>query len=200
MLAISNLSFFYHKNEILTYGTHLFRDITIISGPSGRGKSTLFHLISRTFLPQTGAIFWNNENIENFEKDIYYKEVLSLVTQDAHLSPYFTLREYIALIQYLYKKTDTNSYEQTLVTLGLETLLDQHIGSCSGGQKYRINLFLALLKDTPLLCLDEPTAHLDDENKNKMITVLEEKKQKTILIISHDPDLQNRPPYNYFTL
>lgn len=47
MLAISNLSFFYHENEILTYGTCLFRDITIISGPSGKGKSTLFHLISR---------------------------------------------------------------------------------------------------------------------------------------------------------
>lgn len=186
MLQIKNLSFSYYKKEIIHYDDFIFLPgITLVSGISGSGKSTFFDLIARKLLPKTGEILWRGTDINIFDKDFYYRYIFGIVTQDAALSRYFTLNNYLDILDYIYPEKEKTSY--FIEKLQLKHLLDEPIENCSGGEKYRINLLIILLKDTPLLCLDEPTAHLDEKNKKNVVTLLEGLEDKVILIITHDP-------------
>lgn len=189
MLQIKNLSFSYHNREIIYYDNFDFSSgITLVSGISGSGKSTFFDLIARKLFPKTGEILWRGTDINLFDKDFYYQYIFGIVTQDAALSRYFTLNNYLDILDYIYpeKKKKTSYF---IEKLQLKHLLDEPIENCSGGEKYRINLLIILLKETSLLCLDEPTAHLDEKNKKNIIELLEGLKDKVILIITHDPVL-----------
>jgi ABC-type multidrug transport system ATPase subunit len=188
MLAIKNLSFSYSAHQSIFYSDFVFQPgVTVISGISGSGKSTFFKLIARLLIPKSGFISWKDMPIEQFEKDFYFKFVLAIVNQDAALSNYFSLRDYIRIFNSLYpsqNNDDTVSYYSQ--KLDIAHLFDQQIQDCSGGERYRISLLLALLKKTPLLCLDEPTAHLDEKNKDIIFSLLDELKETVILVITHD--------------
>ena len=80
----------------------------------------------------------------------------------------------------------------------MDYLLNKNISTCSGGEKYKISLFLALLKNTPLLLLDEPTAHLDSSNSLLLLSLLKNIKNKIILIITHDKILFDHLTDCYF--
>lgn len=200
MLQIKNFSFSYDKKEIIHYDDFIFSlGITLVSGISGSGKSTFFDLIARKLFPKTGEILWRGTDINLFDKDFYYTYIFGTVTQDAALSRYFTLNNYIDILDYIYPEREKKT-SYFIEKLQLKHLLDEPIENCSGGEKYRINLFIILLKDTPLLCLDEPTAHLDEKNKKNVIELLEGLEDKVILIITHDPLLFKRWGHNSFVM
>lgn len=200
MLQIKNLSFSYQKKEVIYYNDFDFLPgKTIISGVSGCGKSTFFDLIARTLFPKTGAILWQGVNVNFFDKDFYYRYIFGTVTQNAGLSGYFKLNNYLAILDYIYPDTE-KKIPYFIEKLQLKHLLDEPIENCSGGEKYRINLLIILLKGTPLLCLDEPTAHLDEKNKKNVIELLGELEDKVILIITHDPLLLTTGGRNSFVM
>ncbi len=185
-LQINNLSFRYNV-ELFKYPDYcFFTGITIISAPSGSGKSTLFSLFIRHIFPLTGHIFWNSENINYYSKLVYLDEIVSIVFQGGLLSYYFNLSEYIDLLILSRKNSSRELAEFYLKELNLNYLLYENIINCSGGEKYKISLFLALLKNTPLLLLDEPTAHLDKNNSIILLSLLKKITDKVIIIISHD--------------
>lgn len=200
MLQIKNLSFSYDKKEVIYYGDFIFLSgITFISGISGSGKSTFFDLVARKLFPKTGEILWRGADINLFDKDFYYQYIFGIVTQDAALSPYFTLNNYIDILDYIYPERE-KKISYFIEALQLKHLLNEPIENCSGGEKYRINLFIILLKETPLLCLDEPTAHLDEKNKKNVIALLEGLEDKVILVITHDPLLLTCWGHNSFVI
>lgn len=191
MLFFSNLSFQYNKNILLSYQDHTFLPgCTIISAPSGQGKSTLFKLIAKLIYPTTGTIFWNNTNIQTIDNDFYYKNCMSIVMQSAELSEYFNLNIYLKILS-LQENLKLINYEYYLEYLDLNKLLLQNISDCSGGEKYKIAFFLALCKNTPLLLLDEPTAHLDEKNSQLIIDIIKKRDNNINIIISHDKVLVN---------
>jgi len=184
-LKIHNLSYIYNKEVFVYYDYCFNRGITIISGESGKGKSTLFRLLIKSIKPYTGFISWNDKNIEEYDTFQYLDSILSIVFQGAIISYYFTLREYIALL-IIHEDQRRELAEFYLDVLGLYYLLDMSILHCSGGEKYKIALFLSLLKNVPLLLLDEPTSYLDRNYSIMVFSLLKKINDKVILIITHD--------------
>lgn len=186
-LKINNLSFSYNNKEFFYYPDFIFnKGLTIISAPSGKGKSTFFLLLMRELIPKTGIIEWNGKNINNFLKFEFLETVITIVFQNAVISYYFNLKEYIDLLI-----LNRGDYIRDLSTfyvniLNLSHLLYENIAYCSGGEKYKISLLLALLKNTSLLLLDEPTAHLDKNNSVIVLNILKNINDKVIIISSHD--------------
>lgn len=169
------------------YSDYCFcQGITIVSAPSGKGKSTLFSLFIRSIIPYTGIICWQNKNINEYLCLEYLNTIVSIVFQSGVLSYYFTLAQYIELLMLSRDESNKVLANFYLKTLELEDLLDKNIINCSGGEKYKIALFLALLKNTPLLLLDEPTAHLDERRSVIIFSLLKNIKDKIIIIITHD--------------
>jgi ABC-type cobalamin/Fe3+-siderophores transport system ATPase subunit len=177
-LKINNLSFIYNK-ELFVYTDHLFlQGITIIS--------TLFQLLIRSVTPLSGVISWHGKNIVEYPTIDYLDSIVSIVFQGGVLSYYFTLAQYIELLILNRGDATKELADFYLQALGLQYLLNESITHCSGGEKYKIALFLALIKNTPMLLLDEPTAHLDKTYSIALLSLLKNITDKVILIITHD--------------
>ena len=187
ILKIINLSFKYTDQDFFLYSDFCFKKgMTIISAPSGKGKSTLFSLLILSITPDSGLIMWGEKDIQEYNYDEYLDTIVSIVFQGGVISYYFTLAEYIKLLILNRKESTKELADYYLDALNLRYLLDKDIIYCSGGEKYKISLFLALLKNTPLLLLDEPTAHLDEKNSIVLLSLLKNIKNKIIIIITHD--------------
>lgn len=130
-----------------------------ILGSNGSGKSTLLQLIAGNLIPSQGTISYRKENIEIDVENIYAH--ISLAAPYLELLEEFTLTESIefhARFKPFYKGLHT---QQLLSLMQLEKAKDKQLKYFSSGMKQRVRLALAILSDTPLLLLDEPTSNLD---------------------------------------
>jgi ABC-type multidrug transport system ATPase subunit len=130
-----------------------------ILGSNGSGKSTLLQLIAGNLIPSQGTISYRKENIEIDVENIYAH--ISLAAPYLELLEEFTLTESIefhARFKPFYKGLHT---QQLLSLMQLEKAKDKQLKYFSSGMKQRVRLALAILSDTALLLLDEPTSNLD---------------------------------------
>ncbi|MEO3681447.1 cysteine/glutathione ABC transporter ATP-binding protein/permease CydC [Shewanella vesiculosa] len=200
-LQITDIHFGYHSHSPVLQGL----DLTIhagekvaILGPTGCGKSSLLGLITRDWAAQQGAITLDGQPISDYS-DINLRAAMTVVSQRIYLFS-GTLRDNLALaLPYLQgeaKKAHDQRFIEVLDKVGLQTLLqgdtplDCWIGEggrqLSGGEQRRIGVARALLRDAPLLLLDEPTEGLDKRTERDILKVLLDFAQhKTLLMISH---------------
>jgi ATP-binding cassette subfamily C protein CydCD len=161
-------------------------------GRSGAGKTTAAHLLMRFWDPQSGRITLSGSDLRGFKLDDLRRQI-AIVVQDTYLFN-ASLRENIALgrpgateeqiiqasrMAYAHDfiMTLPNQYETTVGERGLQL---------SGGQRQRIAIARALLKDAPILILDEATSHLDAESERQVRTALETLIEgRTTLVIAH---------------
>lgn len=130
-----------------------------ILGSNGSGKSTLLQLIAGNLIPSQGSISYRKENTEIDVENIYTH--ISFASPYLELLEEFTLTESIefhARFKSFHKDLDT---QQLLSLMQLEKAKDKQLKYFSSGMKQRVRLALAILSDTPLLLLDEPTSNLD---------------------------------------
>jgi ATP-binding cassette subfamily C protein CydD len=169
----------------------------VITGPSGIGKSTLFALLMGFKTPSSGEIeVWQGENRNLLgELDISdWRSEISWVPQAPHF-PKGALRETFLKIDP--KLSDPQIWEllhpcgisSADVMNGLDTPLGDFVDGVSVGQKRRIALARALLKNSAVFLLDEPTASVDDFNEDELLTLFHKLKndQKIVVVISHRP-------------
>jgi ABC-type multidrug transport system fused ATPase/permease subunit len=163
-------------------------------GPSGSGKSTVAALLVRFLDPCAGRITLNDIDIREFAlADL--RQVIGLVTEDAHLFD-TTIEENLriarpdatpAQMRDALRQARLLDWVQTLPN-GLQTLVGERGTKLSGGQRRRLALARALLADFPVLVLDEPTEHLDDETAQAVTTdLLEATRDRAVLLITHQP-------------
>lgn len=165
---------------------------TAFVGPSGAGKSTLFNLLTQLELPQEGAIYIGEDNLETISIDNLRRNI-SVVAQESALFDE-SIRDNIALGN-LDAEPDLldEIAENTLVHLFAQELpegLDSSAGprgtNLSGGQRQRVVIARALLRDAPILLLDEATSALDNETEAQIQMLLERHtKGRTTLVIAH---------------
>ena len=180
-IEFNNVTFYYENDNkyILKDTSIIFKPykITGISGPSGIGKSTIFKLILGFYKPQSGNIYIDNNEIFNFNKEYYYSEIVSHVSQDNNL------------VKYVNNNNITHIEEIKLLAHTLiEDINNVENKTLSGGQKQRINIYNKLIKKTKILLLDEPTSGLDEKNEKKLLNILKKMSNKyyiTVVIISH---------------
>jgi subfamily B ATP-binding cassette protein MsbA len=163
-----------------------------ICGPTGSGKSTIVGLIARFYDPVSGRILIDGTDISQFTLD-GLREQIAFVMQETILF-YGSIRENIA-----YGKPDATEEEITQAALmanamefiekmphKFETLVGENGVTLSSGQKQRIGIARALVRNSPILILDEPTSSLDTESEKTVMEALENlMKERTVIIIAH---------------
>lgn len=161
-----------------------------IVGPSGAGKSTLLNLIAGFVLPTRGEVWLNGEN---HTQSAPYERPVSMLFQENNLFPHLTVQQNLALgLKTTLKLTalEQDQIEQVADAVGLTAFLSRLPNSLSGGQKQRVALARCLLRDKPILLLDEPFSALDPELRMEMLNLIDElchSKNLTLLLVTHQP-------------
>ena len=161
-----------------------------IVGPSGAGKSTLLNLIAGFVLPTQGNIWLNGEN---HTQSAPYERPVSMLFQENNLFPHLTVQQNLALgLKTSLKLTalEQDQIERVADAVGLTSFLSRLPNSLSGGQKQRVALARCLLRDKPILLLDEPFSALDPELRLDMLNLIDElchSKNLTLLLVTHQP-------------
>ncbi|MGX7419453.1 ABC transporter ATP-binding protein [Carnobacterium gallinarum] len=164
-------------------------EIAAIIGKNGAGKSTLAKTLTGLLKEKSGTFSYLGKSIPVKKRS----KVAWYVMQEADLQLFSaSVLEELLVGQ---KKTSEKlaQAEELLKELGLWKYRKRHPASLSGGQKQRLTIGVALMQETPLIILDEPTAGLDGANLIKMVQVIKKAAGKgtTFLIISHDFELLN---------
>ncbi|MCL1051349.1 cysteine/glutathione ABC transporter ATP-binding protein/permease CydC [Shewanella abyssi] len=163
-------------------------------GQTGCGKSSLLSLITREWLPQSGQVLLDGREASAYSEDALRKS-MSVVSQRIYLFS-GTLRDNLAIALDNPSRKDDAKLIAVLDKVGLSELLtgdkplDNWIGDggrqLSGGEQRRIGVARALLRDAPMLLLDEPTEGLDKKTEREILSLLFEfASDKTVLMISH---------------
>ncbi|EFC06167.1 ABC transporter, ATP-binding protein [Bulleidia extructa W1219] len=165
---------------------------TAIVGPSGSGKTTIINLLSRFYDIDSGAIRLGGKDIREYKVEKLLKN-LSLVFQDVYLfqdtiennirfaNPQASHEEVVAAA----KKAHCHNFIMALPD-GYNTMVGEGGSSLSGGEKQRVSIARALLKNAPIILLDEATSSVDPENEYEILAAIEElSKGHTVISIAH---------------
>lgn len=156
-------------------------------GPNGAGKSTLMKILVGNVKPTSGTVYCDGVNIHQMGQD--YRRMLGYMPQQQALYSNFTAREflgYMAVLKMVPKEKRKSRIEWAAEQVNLQNDLDYRIQTFSGGMKQRTLLAAALLNDSSLLILDEPTAGLDPRERIRIRNLISEiSEDKTVLIATH---------------
>lgn len=193
-IHLENVHFAYHEQEVL-HGVNLSikeGSVTALVGPSGSGKSTIAKLIASLWDIKSGKISIGNIDIKELPLD-YYNQQIAYVSQDNYLFD-TTIRENIRMskadatdeeVEEVAKKSGCHDFIMQLEN-GYETIVGGAGGHLSGGERQRISIARAMLKNAPIVILDEATAYTDPENEAIIQTsVAKLVAGKTLIVIAH---------------
>jgi len=168
-----------------------------IMGPSGSGKSTAMNLVGSLDLATKGAIYLNGENIEQMEESELAQlrgQKIGFIFQQFNLIPNLTAKENIMLpmlFQSVPLEEREERAEELLKLVELGDRMDHYPNQLSGGQQQRVAIARSLANDPDIILADEPTGNLDTKTGDLVMGFLEKfhKEGKTIIMVTHDPDL-----------
>lgn len=171
----------------------------LITGASGKGKTTLLHLLGGLLKPTSGSIFIDEINICQLSSkkiDLFRGQNIGLILQKAHFIASLNVLENIELASWLTDKNKKQEKAKELLSLlGLEKFALKLPNQLSVGQQQRVSIARALINEPKLLLADEPTSSLDDENAKivaDLLANLSEKYNAALIIVTHDQRLKER--------
>ena len=193
-IAFKNVNFGYGARQVLKDVSFTIpeKTSTAIVGPSGSGKTTICSLLARFYDPQSGSITVGGHDLREMTCDSLLKNI-SMVFQNVYLFN-DTIRANI-----LFGKPDATEAEMiaaakkarchdfiTALPNGYDTVVGEGGGTLSGGERQRISIARAMLKNAPIIILDEATASIDPENEHLIQQAISElTRGKTIITIAH---------------
>ena len=193
-IHLDHVGFAYENRKIIDDVTLDIKEhtTTAIVGPSGGGKTTLTSLIARFWDVQEGKVTLGGRNVKEYSFDSLM-ENFSFVFQRVYLfedtiannirfgKPEASMDEVVEAA----KKAACHDFITALPD-GYETVIGEGGATLSGGEKQRIAIARAIMKDAPIIILDEATANVDPENEKELTEAIENlTKQKTIIMIAH---------------
>ena len=193
-IIFDNVDFSYADRKILDHVSFTIPDgtTTAIVGPSGSGKTTMCNLIARFWDVDAGRITVGGKDVRDFKLDSLMKNI-SMVFQNVYLfadsiennikfgCPNATHEQVIEAA----KKACCHEFISALPD-GYDTLIGESGGTLSGGEKQRISIARAILKNAPIIILDEATSSVDPENEEELQRAIAElTHDKTIIMIAH---------------
>lgn len=193
-IEFKDVRFAYEKRTILDNVSFKIPDrtMTAIVGPSGSGKTTICNLIARFWDVNEGCVSIGGQDVKSYTLPQLMSNI-SMVFQNVYLfadtiennikfgKPDATHEEVVEAA----KKACCDEFISALPD-GYNTMIGEGGASLSGGEKQRISIARAMLKDAPIVIFDEATANVDPENEDRLQTAIEElTKDKTIIMIAH---------------
>ena len=168
--------------------------ITVITGKTGSGKTTIFNILLRLYKPYKGFVYIDDIKIDEYKKDTYYKNV-SVVNQESFLFN-MSIKDNLKMVcsdekKYIEmcKKVGIHDLIEHLPK-GYNTILNDNASNLSGGQKRLLSLAKTLLTGSKILLFDEVTSSLDIKTTSKIIEVLKYlKNDHTVIIITHKKEV-----------
>lgn len=193
-IVFKDVSFSYDDRPILKDVSAEIKEntMTAIVGPSGSGKTTFCNLIARFWDVNSGEILIGGKNIREYKIENLMNSI-SMVFQDVYLFE-DTIENNIKFgkqnasheeVVQAAKKARCHEFIEALPE-GYNTLIGEGGASLSGGEKQRISIARAMLKDAGIIIFDEATANIDPENEDKLKEAIESlTKNKTVIMIAH---------------
>ena len=169
-----------------------------IMGPSGAGKSTFLHIIGTLDRPTSGAIFFDGQDIMNFNEDEqsrFRNERIGFIFQFYHLLQDFNVIENIMmplLIRRVKPDEARRRAKGFLETVELTHRANHKPGELSGGEQQRVAIARALINEPSVILADEPTGNLDRKTGREVlnqILAIQKKLSATMIIVTHDPEI-----------
>ncbi|MHA1828425.1 MAG: ABC transporter ATP-binding protein [Candidatus Heimdallarchaeaceae archaeon] len=175
-------------------------EFVLILGPSGSGKTTLLSMIGCILTPTKGKLIVNGKDISNIqekEKIKERRENIGFVFQSFNVLKDLTVRENVEVALNLKGIKGKKAKEEAISILnkvGLEDRIDFYRAKLSGGEKQRVSIARAIVKNPKIILADEPTGNLDSKTGRKIIELLKtvsKKEKATTIIVTHDDRIEN---------
>jgi iron complex transport system ATP-binding protein len=160
--------------------------LTVLLGPNGSGKSSLLRTLAGILIPTKGSITLNSKEIRHWRASDLC-QILAYVPQDNPMTFDFTVGELVGLAA-----KGPDAVHNALAQMELTEFAERSVVTLSGGERQRAALARAIAQQTPLLLLDEPTAHLDLRHQILLLESLRamtRRENRSILIVLHDLNL-----------
>jgi branched-chain amino acid transport system ATP-binding protein len=202
LTAVNNVSFQVEKNSIFS-----------IIGPNGSGKTTIFNLISGIYRPNEGRVMLNGENLVGLTPDRIARKGIARTFQNIELFGKATVMDNLMLGRHIHMKTGVfggafmwgkgsraareeikhrELVEGIVDFLDLQSVRDQFVGNLPYGKRKLVELGRALALEPTILCLDQPSAGMNTEEKEDLsiwVRDIREDYKVTILLIEHDMNM-----------
>ena len=193
MIEIKIKEICFHEKIILKESSlHVKKGkLNVLYGKSGSGKTTILHalLLENEFLEEC---LWNGKSIDlndiSKARDELYQHI-SYASQDTELLEDLTIIDHIQMYKDLFNfQGDIEEYK---TLLDVNDFLEKYPMQISGGERKRVSILLAVMKDSELIILDEPTASLDEHHTDRIIQLIDQllKEDTTLFVTTHDEKL-----------
>lgn len=188
MLKLTDITWLYHHLPMrFTLSVARGEQVAVL-GPSGAGKSTLLNLIAGFLTPASGTIMIEGQDHTTTPPS---RRPVSMLFQENNLFSHLNVQQNIGLGLNPGLKLNTAQREKLhhiARQMGIENLLERLPGELSGGQRQRVALARCLVREQPVLLLDEPFSALDPALRQEMLTLVSDvcrDQQLTLLMVSH---------------
>jgi len=205
MLQTSDLSFAYSAQTAFRF-PNLFcaaGDALLITGGSGKGKTTLLHLLGGLLPPGSGSIHINGTDLVRLSArklDHFRGQHIGLIYQRSHFVAALSVLDNLLLAPYLSgRKPNKQRAMELLQQLDIAEQAEKRPDQLSLGQQQRVSIARALINLPALILADEPTSSLDDENTQLVADLLKQQAaavNAALLIVTHDQRLKTQFPHS----
>ena len=201
MIETKDISYSYDASHKLSFPDIRCegKDILLLIGKSGVGKTTLLHLIGGLMKSSTGYVSVNATRLNDLDRsamDKFRGQHIGIIFQRAHFIKSISVIDNLKLAQSLAgKKVDHDHCLNLLERLGIGYKANKDTGSLSQGEKQRLSIARAIVNNPDVILADEPTSALDDVNCVEVLSLLEEQAKDigaALIIVTHDSRLKDR--------
>ena len=191
MIRLENVAFRYEDMSMLFDAAFPAGSLTAVIGPSGGGKSTLLNLIAGFETPLSGRVRIADVDVTDLPPD---QRPVSMIFQDNNVFAHLDLWKNVALgISPALRLSEVQRarVDVALDEVGLKALAHRKPGEISGGERQRVAVARALVRDKPVLLLDEPFAALGPALRRDMLDLviaMQRQRSLTVVMVSHQPE------------
>jgi iron complex transport system ATP-binding protein len=208
-LVAKSLSVGYDKKNIVLSEINfsIANGLTALVGENGSGKSTLLKTFAGLLNPISGSCLLNNETIHKFSSETLSKKISIVLTDKLNL-PYFKAIDVVgsgrmphASFTGKLSSSDYEIVEKIMSDMKISSLSEKYFNELSDGQKQKCMIARAVVQETSVILMDEPTSYLDYRAKREIMEILQQTAislKKIILFSSHDTELVKRISENCF--
>ncbi|GAB2519852.1 ABC transporter ATP-binding protein [Spirosoma aerophilum] len=200
MLATHQLTFDYGPSKQFTFPDVRCanREAFLILGQSGTGKTTFLHLLALLLKPKSGSVIIDQTDLTKLspaETAAFRASHLGIIYQKPHFVSSLSVLDNLLMANYLANKPQDKARAKELAgQLGFAAHLAKKTNQLSQGEQQRVSIARAVMNQPDVILADEPTSSLDDENTDRVITLLRQQSEQigaSLIVVTHDQRLKD---------